>query len=119
MTPRELKCNVEQGHDKFFFAREAMRFFGDTMRNYGVKDSGTIPYHYDDEGNNYSETPHTIEVWELYRKRPVNLGLTDSAYFDKRTYRRVFRETSQFNMSISSIKEGENEIQSQTYRKDY
>ncbi|KKN24865.1 hypothetical protein LCGC14_0890670 [marine sediment metagenome] len=73
MTPAELKNQVEQGKDRFFFTRKTMRFFGDTMRNYGVKDAG--------------------EVWELYRKHPVNHGLSSSAYFDKKTYRRVFAKS--------------------------
>jgi len=90
MTPTELKHQVEQGTDRHFFARGTMRFFGDTMRNYGVRDGGAIESHWDNKGNNYRETPRTIEVWELYRKRPVKHGLTDSAYFDKKTYRRVF-----------------------------
>jgi hypothetical protein len=70
-----------------------MKFFGDTMRNYGVRDGGTIPYHFDDTGNNYSDTARTIEVWELYRKHPVKHGLNSSAYFDKKTFRRVFKES--------------------------
>ncbi len=89
MTPAELKYHVEQGQDRFFFTRETMRFFGDTMRNYGVRDGGAIPYHWDDEGNNYNETLHMIEVWELYRKHPVKHGLSSSAYFAKTNYRRV------------------------------
>ena len=92
MNPTELKCKVEQGKDRFFFTRETMRFFGDTMRNYGVRDGGTMPYHWDNEGNNYSDTPRTIEVWELYRKQPVKHGLKDGAYFDKKTFRRVFKD---------------------------
>jgi len=91
MTTAELKYNVEQGQDRHFFTRDTMRFFGDTMSNYGVRDGGTIPYHWDDEGNNYSEIPRTIEVWELYRKHPVKHGLSDSAYFDKKTFKRVFK----------------------------
>ena len=91
MTPAELKYNVEQNQDSFFFTRETMKFFGDTMRNYGVRDGGAMPYHWDDTGNNYSEEPRSIEVWELYRKHPVKHGLRDSAYFDKKTFRRVFK----------------------------
>jgi len=68
-----------------------MKFFGDTMHNYGVRDGGIIPYHWDDTGNNYSETPRMIEVWELYRKHPVKHGLDSSAYFDKKTFKRVFK----------------------------
>lgn len=93
MTPADLKYHVEQGQDRFFFTRETMRFFGDTMRNYGVRDGGKIPYHWDDTGNNYSEEPRYIEIWELYRKHPVKHGLRDSAYFDKKTFKRVFKES--------------------------
>jgi hypothetical protein len=89
MTPSELKYNVEQGPDSFFFTRETMRFFGDTMQNYGVR-STIIPYQWDETGNIYQETPRELEVWELFRRHPVKYGLKDSAYFDKKTYRRVF-----------------------------
>lgn len=81
MTPSELKYQVEQaGRDPYFFTRSTMRFFGDTMRNYGVRDAGTI------------ETPtgRRVEAWELYRRRPVKHGLSSSAYFDKSTFARVF-----------------------------
>ncbi len=92
MNASELKCNVERGQDRFFFTRDTMRFFGDTMRNYGVRNGGTIPYHWDAEGNNYSEAPRLIGVWELYRKHPVKHGLRESAYFDKETFRWVFNK---------------------------
>ena len=91
MNVSELKYQVEQGKDRFFFTRDTMRFFGDTMSNYGVQDGGAMPYHRDDEVTNYSEELRTIEVWELYRKRSVKHGLRDSAYFDKKTYKRVFK----------------------------
>ena len=91
MNVSELKYQVEQGEDRFFFTRDTMRFFGDTMKNYGVRDGGTLPYHWDDTGNHYSEEPRTIEVWELFRKRPVKHGLTDSAYFDKRTFKHILK----------------------------
>lgn len=72
MTPSKLKYEVEKaGYDKYFFARSTMRFFGDTMRNYGVRDAG--------------------DCWELWRKRPVKHGLNGSAYFDKVTFKQVFK----------------------------
>lgn len=92
MTVYELKARVSTGFDCHFFTRKTMRFFGDTMHNYGIKDGGTIETHWDESGNNYSETPRTIEIWELYRKRPVKYGLQSSAYFDKQTFRRVFKQ---------------------------
>jgi len=70
MTPSELKYQVEQsGTNPYYFTRKTMKFFGDTMRNYGVRSSG--------------------DNWELYRKRPVKHGLKTSAYFDKETFERV------------------------------
>lgn len=73
MTPAELKRRVEgAGHEPHFFDRGSMRCFGDTMRNYGVRDAG--------------------DCWELYRKRAVKHGLRNSAFFDKETLRRVFRD---------------------------
>lgn len=78
MTPSELKAFAEK-EEPFFFTRKTMQFFGDRMSNYGVR-SAVI--------DTYSEK--CIEVWELYRKRPVKHGLCDSAYFDKRNGNRMF-----------------------------
>ena len=73
MTPSELKHNVEQGRDRFFFTRDPMKFFGDTMKNYGVRDNG--------------------DTWELYRKHPVMRGIQSSAYFAKETYKQIFKNS--------------------------
>ena len=68
MTPSELKAKYEAAHpDGLFFSRKAMKFFGDTMANYGVRDAGTH--------------------WELYRKRPVKAGVRNSMFFEKDTFR--------------------------------
>jgi hypothetical protein len=69
MTPSQLKAKVEQGKDSYFFTRDTMKFFGDTMRNYGVRSNGNS--------------------WELYRKKPVKYGLINSAHFDKQTFNRI------------------------------
>ena len=70
MTPSELKYQVElSGHEPYFFTRKTMKFFGDTMANYGVRDAG--------------------DAWELHRKRPVKHGLKTSHYFDKVTFEMV------------------------------
>lgn len=70
MTPSELKYHVEQaGHCPYYFARDTMKFFGDTMKNYGVRDAG--------------------DCWELWRKNPVKHGLQSSAFFNKQTFERV------------------------------
>jgi hypothetical protein len=89
MTPSELKYQVEQaGHDSHFFTRDSMKFAGDTMRNYGVC-AATITANYNAAGE-YVPEGVSVEVWELYRKRPVKHGLRDSAYFDKQTFSRVY-----------------------------
>jgi len=90
MNASELKYHVENaGHDSYFFTRSSMKFFGDTMRNYGVR-AATIRANYDSEGNYTNAEGVQLEVWELYRKRPVKHGLQASAFFDKQTFRKVF-----------------------------
>lgn len=80
MTPSELKYQTVQT-EPYFFDRKTMKFFGDSMRNYGVR-SAVIK----------TREKENVEVWELYRKSPVKHGLVKSAYFDKQTFKRVFRE---------------------------
>jgi hypothetical protein len=88
-TASDLKYYVEQaGHDSHFFTRKTMSFFGDTMRNYGVRKT-TIATNYDAEGNYVGKDGMQIEVYELYRRNPVKHGLKDSAYFDVNTFKRV------------------------------
>ena len=73
MTKFELKQKVENT-GSYFFTRQTMKFFGDTMANYGVR-SAII------EG---------ASCWELYRKKAVKHGLSCSAYFNKNTYDKVY-----------------------------
>ena len=55
MTPSELKYNVELNDPQsFFFTRQTMRFFGDTMSNYGVR-SAVIVSDYDVEARYIKE----------------------------------------------------------------
>lgn len=80
MTPSQLKAAVQETRtDSHYFDRDSMKFFGDTMGNYGVR-SATINVR---DGS-------FIECWELYRKRPVKNGLQKSTYFDKTTYKQLF-----------------------------
>ena len=82
MTPSELKHQYQthnpNGH---FFDRQTMTFFGDRISNYGVR-AATI--------NTWSA--EGVEVWELYRKRPVKNGLTKSAYFRRDTFKQTFEK---------------------------
>lgn len=79
ISPATLAALMEdRGTESHFFTRSAMRFFGDSMGNYGVR-AGIV--------NTY--TGETRDVWELYRRRPVKHGLQSSAYFDRSTFERV------------------------------
>jgi len=80
MTSSELKFQVEShGNEPYFFTRKTMKFFGDTMRNYGVREAVIDTY-----------SQKAVPVYELYRRHAVKHGLRDSAYFDKATFERVF-----------------------------
>lgn len=73
MTPVELK-RLHEGNNpgSFFFCRDTMRHWGDTMRNFHVKDGG--------------------DVWVLARVRPTKVcGAGPFAMFAKGDFRRVFR----------------------------
>lgn len=75
MTASELKAMIEaRGTSSHFFDRKTMKFHGDTMSNYGV---------YETVIDTWSE--NNVEVYELYRRRPVKHGLQSSAYFRKDT----------------------------------
>ena len=75
MTPSELKANIlKHDSESHFFDRKTMQFFGDTMRNYGVRKAEI-------EG---------VDVWELYRKRPTKHGLKSSAFFRATDFQQVF-----------------------------
>lgn len=89
MTASELKFRVKSaGHESFFFAPHTMKFFGDSMSNYGCR-LATIVCDYDRDGN-YAPDGFRTEAWELWRKRPVKHGLQASAYFDPFTFKRIF-----------------------------
>lgn len=80
MTASELKYKIEQaGHEPHFFTRKTMKFFGDTMKNYGVREMVIDTYLEKD-----------VPVYELYRRSAVKHGLSDSAYFNRETLQRVF-----------------------------
>ena len=75
MTPSELKTSIlAHDPDSHFFDRKTMKFFGDTMRNYGVRKTEI-------DG---------VAVWELYRKMLVKHGLQSSAFFRVTDFQQVF-----------------------------
>lgn len=79
MTKTELKYAV-QNTGSHFFDRSTMRFFKDTMANYYVP-KATVSV------TRSSGETHTC--YELQRRRPVQGGLQDSAYFDTTTFERI------------------------------
>jgi hypothetical protein len=88
MTPSELKYHIESaGHEPYFFTRKTMRFFGDTMANYGCR-RVYIPYC--KVCITRREPFHLwVWAWELWRKHPVKHNLHSSAYFLCDTFERV------------------------------
>lgn len=92
MNASELKYQIEStGRESHFFDRKTMRFFGDRMSNFGVRSATVIAL--GDVVNQETGKYETVtrEVWELYRKRPVKGGNQKSHYFDKVTFRQVYR----------------------------
>jgi len=85
MTVSELKQNTEQT-SPYYFTRKTMKFFGDSIRNYGVRSSTIDGYSFERSG-----TQTGIDVWELYRKTPVKYGLRTSSYFRKDNFEQVFK----------------------------
>jgi hypothetical protein len=89
-TASDLKYHVENaGHESHFFTRKTMSFFGDTMRNYGVRKTVITAERAQGEPRNVQWVKQDVEVYELYRRNPVKHGLKDSAYFDAQTFKRV------------------------------
>ena len=80
MTVTELKILTKET-SPYFFTPKTMRFFGDTVKNYGVRQCKIDTYNEKD-----------VSVWELYRKRPVKHGMQSSAYFRAGTFEQVFPE---------------------------
>lgn len=79
MTPSLLRAQVELRGSPFF-SRTTMRFFGDTMGNYGVR-------------------AQPVEVrgvlcWVLYRKRPVKHGVNGEAFFSCEDFKQMMRPRS-------------------------
>lgn len=80
MNASELKYRIECADpDTHFFDRKTMKFFGDTMANFGVCKTTIDTYSQDN-----------VEVWQLHRKHPTSKGATGSFYFNVETYKREY-----------------------------
>jgi hypothetical protein len=88
MTPSDLKYHVEST-GSHFFDRRSMRFFGDTMANFGVR--STVVQAMGDTVDPVTGKYVMVqtEVWELYRRRAVKAGNRGSFYFRKSDYSRA------------------------------
>jgi hypothetical protein len=99
-TASDLKWHVEQsGDEPFFFTRDTMRFFGDRMSNYGIRQPRPI----------VTNMGETVPAYELTRRRPVKHGLQSSAFFHAETFRRVFPATHWTNPQGNSQNTWQNE----------
>lgn len=78
MTASELKRQVKAHNPKSrFFNSKTMKSFDDTVHNYDVRITDVeLDNAFDRDGSRI-----VISVWELYRKHPVGVGLTFSAFF--------------------------------------
>lgn len=75
MTPSQLKFHIlSHNFASFYFSRDTMKFFGDTMQNYKVIE-------------------HT-DKWELARRKPVKHGRQSPAFFSKSTYQFLYTSDS-------------------------
>ena len=80
-TASDLKYAVERsGHEPHFFTRSTMKFFGDRMSNYGLRQPREIETLGGDK----------VRAYELTRRRAVKCNLSTSAWFDANTFARVF-----------------------------
>ena len=83
MTASNLKWNYEFASGGLFFTRNNMKFLGDTMSNYGVRANTVMVKTY---------TDGLVECYELYRRKPVKHGVSNSAYFACNDFRCVHGE---------------------------
>ena len=85
--PIKTASDLKLAHEYFyssshFFTRKTMKFFGDTMRNYGVRKIQNGAF------------------YELYRRHPVKHGLQNSAYFNAATFKRVINLPIEESLSV-------------------
>lgn len=90
MSPSELKAAIEsRGAESHFFTRKTMQFFGDTMRNFGVR-AATVRTAYNAAGDYVGPDGIEVPAWELYRKHAVKHGLRSSHYFARDDFRQLY-----------------------------
>lgn len=91
MNASQLRAAIEStGRETHFFDRKTMRFFGDTMANYGVRSVRVLAMTNEIDPETQKYTMAETDAWELYRRRPVKAGNQKSHYFAKSDYRKLF-----------------------------
>jgi hypothetical protein len=81
MNKTELKYNVSKA-EPFFFSRNSMKFFGDTMTNYSVPKNPITITDFENK---------SVQVYQLKRKKPVGHSRNqETTFFDAITFKRVF-----------------------------
>lgn len=84
-TPSDLKFwHEHKNPDSHFFTRKTMKSFGDTMRNYGVRQPRPVKMACGNE----------VMCYELFRRRPTFRGCGKSAWFDAETLARRYPPNS-------------------------
>ena len=78
MDVHDLRVAVE-ATGSYFFDKETMKHFGDTLSNYRVAAKPVLVETWSGE----------YLCWALHRKRPVKMGLQSIAYFDCSNFQRV------------------------------
>lgn len=83
LTPYELKYKILAADPtNHFFDYKTMRFFGDTMKNFGCR-IAVIKI-----------IGETKEVYELYRIKAVKGRLKSSFFFDPETFKKVYPDNN-------------------------
>lgn len=85
-TASDLKFHVERGgQEPYFFNRGTMKFFGDRMKNYGVRQPKVVEI----------IGGERVLAYELFRRQTVKHGLKSSAWFHATEFRQVFLKWSE------------------------
>ena len=87
MTPSKLKYNVQET-GSHFFDRKTLKFFGDTMTNYGCFSQTVTVKVWNNNGYKDNLTEKK-KVWCLWRKLPVKHNNRKTAYFDQETFEQI------------------------------
>lgn len=90
MNASQLRNAIETtGHESHFFDRETMRFFGDSMSNFGVRAVTVLAMGDTVNPDSGKYEMQSVDAWEIYRRHPVKHGLKGSHFFDRNTFKKL------------------------------